>query len=167
MQIILEDTNWCKFDDVMSKLIPHYESAGEENLSNFLLYQIVKFSTISCDVKLKSMEEIKSLDEDSFKEFKVKFNPRLLRWIKSLMLMMTKKTNGNSIFTINCFQLIYISTICKAFERNEVEYFYEILKGKQKKKKESTNSPKTTKNNTPRQLFFVVIFSFWHLGDDA
>lgn len=116
----------------MSKLIPHFESAGDEKLSNFLLYQIVKFSTISCDDKLKSIEEIKSLDEEFFIEFKEKFNklnPRMLRWIKSLMLMMTKKTNGNSIFTVNCFQLIYISTICNAFKTDGKEDFYAILKG--------------------------------------
>lgn len=131
LDLTIEDTKWCKFDDIMSKLISHYETEREEKLNNFLLYQIVKFSTISYDVKLKSIEEIKGLEKEFFVEFKEKFkkvNVRMLRWIKNLMVMMTKRTNGNSLFTINCFQIIYISTICNAFKAEGVqEDFYDIL----------------------------------------
>lgn len=107
----IEDTKWCKFDDVFVNLLQHF--ATENESKTFLLYQIAKFCDISRDEKLMSLDEILGLDIAYFEELKKqcnKPNTRLLRWLKPLTSMINSELQ-NTQKSVNILQLIYILTM--------------------------------------------------------
>lgn len=116
----LKDTNWCKFDDVMEKLITQFSIEGDSNLCKMLLHKIVKFCTINNKNIQITSNELASSSEEYFKNLRSHFrepNHLTARWTKKFMEMMTRESvtmlnnSHNAIFILNSFHSIYVATL--------------------------------------------------------
>lgn len=115
----VKDTNWCKFDDVMTKLINQFSTEGDAGLCKLLLHYILKFCTISNEKAQISFDDISKYNEIHFVKLRQNFqssNYRTARWVKKLMDMITRESvkmlnnTQDAISVLNYFHCIYIST---------------------------------------------------------
>ncbi|KAG5671627.1 hypothetical protein PVAND_001820 [Polypedilum vanderplanki] len=119
------NSRWCKYDDVMSRILSQFSFETDSNLCKFLAFQIVKFCCIgNSHFNHLTNEDLQKLNSSNLNEFlkdlKKQFNEpnrRSQRWIKKLMELMIResyKSLGNlkdSLFILNAFHIIYITTI--------------------------------------------------------
>lgn len=121
----IEDTKWCKLDDVIEKLLHQVTINRDQKFHNFLLYETAKFCGINSNIKLMEIEKIEGLNEIYFNELKnscCERNIRLLRWLKPILQLIREELNASSEkFVVNILKIIYTFTMHN-FEEEFKEY---------------------------------------------
>jgi hypothetical protein len=122
----ITNSRWCKYDDLMSKLITHFSIETNNQVCKLLIYNIIKFCGINNSLyNMKSYDDFTLMAKDEhcekyFFELKSTFNQpnhRTSRWIKKLMEMQVRESakmlssEEDGKFFIFSFHSIYIMTI--------------------------------------------------------
>lgn len=133
---IVENSKWCKFDDVIENLLSQFGMESAAEVSYLLLSKIVKFCGISQHELFEVFSSLSADQLDSgYAELRIKAkdeNLRTMRWVKNLFQMMIRESPRllsspkESFRILQAFHAIYIisvSTIDESILGQQLEDF--------------------------------------------
>jgi hypothetical protein len=119
----VNSSRWCKYDEVMAKLLSQFSLGGTVELCRLLAYEIIRFCRIGSNgYEVGSQESLLlAMNQQNYFEnlrsVSREPNHRAQRWIKTLVELMIRESfklqgdQNDCIFFLDAFHTIYIVTI--------------------------------------------------------